>query len=141
MNRRKDEFLELSPLQTNRFSDLSEVSCKDIYAPNTYAQPLSDTYATFDSFTTESGDLISFQITTNPRHGLVSSGIIKALEFRERCKKSTNPLRVYFVVPTDRYPSYPLQPITYADEEATDLESRIRQYALEMPWNLQHSKQ
>lgn len=129
---RSDDFLVLPPLQEKRFRDLSEG-----VAPRAYARPESKTFATFDSFTTDSEDLIAFQITVNQQHGLKSSGISKILQFRERFQDSAinNPLRVYFVVPPDLYPIYNLQSITYTDKKDTGLESKIEQYALKMPWH------
>jgi len=100
-----EEIIELPTLKEERFSVLGP----DCFREGTYARPLSDKFSAFDSFgTTESGQTRAFQITVNQAHGLNYNGVYAVLALKK-------PLDVYFVVPSDKFDSFPKQTISKKD--------------------------
>ena len=118
-----EEILEFPPLVEKKFNELDS----NCFQTGTYARPISKRFPAFDSFGNYETEPKTFQITTNESHGLNYNGVSAVLKLRK-------PLDIFFVVPPDKFKTFPKQRITKATEPQTlKIEKDLRQHVLLLP--------
>lgn len=112
---------DVFPPLVEKYFDKLDLDC---FQAGTYARPRSKQFTALDSFGNYEKGPKAFQITINESHGLNYNGISAMLQLQK-------PLDIFFVVPPDKFDTFPKQRITKATETQTlNIENDLQQHVL-----------